>query len=793
MNKKALDVLEYKIVLDKLINHISSSLGKEKALELTPLSDIDEIKRLQDETEEAYKLIIKVGSPSIYGVTNLKAELKHVEKGGIMLPRKLLEVSDNLRSAKAMINYLGNTEENIKNYPQLSKYVNALYKNTNLENDINIAIISEDEISDNASRNLSRIRRAQKNKTQGIRDKLNGIIRSQSNALQDNIITVRDGRYVVPVKSEKRGLVKGIVHDQSSSGATVFIEPMSVVQLNNELRILESEENEEIRNILRDLSLKALEISEELLLNQEILTDLDLIFAKGKLAIEMDAIKPKLNNQGYFNFKKARHPAIDKKKVVPIDIYIGDDYNTLVITGPNTGGKTVTLKTVGLITLMAQTGLHIPCDFGSTVAVFDEIFADIGDEQSIEQSLSTFSSHMTNIVKILENVKDNSLVLFDELGAGTDPTEGAALAMAILKRLLDKNIRTIATTHYSQLKLFALTTDKVKNGAVEFDVDTLSPTYRLHIGVPGKSNAFEISKRLGLDDEIIEESRVFISQENQSFEDVLQQIESDRKRIEESKMEQELLERTISNLKEELEKEIEKNKKSREKIVEKAKDEAFDILNEAKETASDLIKELKFMKAVSSIDEDVQSKVNKLEKDVNKKLNKYETKSSGIKTKVSKQSKEIKDIDIGDDVEILGIGQEGEVATKPDKKGNLLVQVGIMKINANIKNLRLIKSKESKTAETNIKNIIKNKANQNISQEIDLRGMNIEEAILEIDKYLDDAYIIGVKEVQLIHGKGTGVLRKGVQNYLKKHKHVKSFRIGGYSEGGMGVTLVQLK
>lgn len=793
MNKKALDVLEYKIVLDKLINHISSSLGKEKALELTPLSDIDEIKRLQDETEEAYKLIIKVGSPSIYGVTNLKAELKHVEKGGIMLPRKLLEVSDNLRSAKAMINYLGNTEENIKNYPQLSKYVNALYKNTNLENDINIAIISEDEISDNASRNLSRIRRAQKNKTQGIRDKLNGIIRSQSNALQDNIITVRDGRYVVPVKSEKRGLVKGIVHDQSSSGATVFIEPMSVVQLNNELRILESEENEEIRNILRDLSLKALEISEELLLNQEILTDLDLIFAKGKLAIEMDAIKPKLNNQGYFNFKKARHPAIDKKKVVPIDIYIGDDYNTLVITGPNTGGKTVTLKTVGLITLMAQTGFHIPCDFGSTVAVFDEIFADIGDEQSIEQSLSTFSSHMTNIVKILENVKDNSLVLFDELGAGTDPTEGAALAMAILKRLLDKNIRTIATTHYSQLKLFALTTDKVKNGAVEFDVDTLSPTYRLHIGVPGKSNAFEISKRLGLDDEIIEESRVFISQENQSFEDVLQQIESDRKRIEESKMEQELLERTISNLKEELEKEIEKNKKSREKIVEEAKDEAFDILNEAKETASDLIKELKFMKAVSSIDEDVQSKVNKLEKDVNKKLNKYETKSSGIKTKVSKQSKEIKDIDIGDDVEILGIGQEGEVATKPDKKGNLLVQVGIMKINANIKNLRLIKSKESKTAETNIKSIIKNKANQNISQEIDLRGMNIEEAILEIDKYLDDAYIIGVKEVQLIHGKGTGVLRKGVQNYLKKHKHVKSFRIGGYSEGGMGVTVVQLK
>ena len=793
MNKKALDVLEYKIVLDKLINHISSSLGKEKALELTPLSDIDEIKRLQDETEEAYKLIIKVGSPSIYGVTNLKAELKHVEKGGIMLPRKLLEVSDNLRSAKAMINYLGNTEENIKNYPQLSKYVNALYKNTNLENDINIAIISEDEISDNASRNLSRIRRAQKNKTQGIRDKLNGIIRSQSNALQDNIITVRDGRYVVPVKSEKRGLVKGIVHDQSSSGATVFIEPMSVVQLNNELRILESEENEEIRNILRDLSLKALEISEELLLNQEILTDLDLIFAKGKLAIEMDAIKPKLNNQGYFNFKKARHPAIDKKKVVPIDIYIGDDYNTLVITGPNTGGKTVTLKTVGLITLMAQTGFHIPCDFGSTVAVFDEIFADIGDEQSIEQSLSTFSSHMTNIVKILENVKENSLVLFDELGAGTDPTEGAALAMAILKRLLDKNIRTIATTHYSQLKLFALTTDKVKNGAVEFDVDTLSPTYRLHIGVPGKSNAFEISKRLGLDDEIIEESRVFISQENQSFEDVLQQIESDRKRIEESKMEQELLERTISNLKEELEKEIEKNKKSREKIVEEAKDEAFDILNEAKETASDLIKELKFMKAVSSIDEDVQSKVNKLEKDVNKKLNKYETKSSGIKTKVSKQSKEIKDIDIGDDVEILGIGQEGEVATKPDKKGNLLVQVGIMKINANIKNLRLIKSKESKTAETNIKSIIKNKANQNINQEIDLRGMNIEEAILEIDKYLDDAYIIGVKEVQLIHGKGTGVLRKGVQNYLKKHKHVKSFRIGGYSEGGMGVTVVQLK
>lgn len=793
MNNKALKVLEYKIIIEKLTNYISSSLGREKAKSLTPSIDINEIERLQEETEEAFSLIIKFGSPSIYGVTNLKTELTHVEKGGIMLPKKLLEVADNLRSAKAMMNYLANTEENTKKYPQISSYINNLYKNTGLESEISLAIISDEEISDNASRNLMRIRRSQKNKTQGIRDKLNSIIRSQSTALQDNIITVRDGRYVVPVKSEKRNVIKGIVHDQSSSGATVFIEPMAVVQLNNELRMLESEENEEIRKILRDLSLKSLDIYSELIGNQNILTDLDFIFAKGKLAIDMNAIKPKLNNQGYFNIKNARHPSIDIKKVVPINVYLGKDYNTLVITGPNTGGKTVTLKTVGLITLMAQSGLHIPCDDGSTIAVFDEIFADIGDEQSIEQSLSTFSSHMTNIVSILENVKKNSLVLFDELGAGTDPTEGAALAMAILKRLLDNDIRTIATTHYSQLKIFALSTDRVKNGAVEFDVNTLSPTYKLHIGVPGKSNAFEISKRLGLKEDIIAESKIFISQENQSFEDILQQIERDRISTEESKVKQKTLERDIYILRKNLEIEIDKNKNSRDKIMDKAKEEAYEILKEAKDTASDLIKELKFMKAVSSIDDDVQSKVNKLEKNINKKLKNYDDRSKTLKTEVVKKTNITKEIKIGDSVEILGLGQSGEVVSKPDKKGDLLIQVGIMKINSNIKNLKLIKSKDDRKSEANIKSIIRNKSKQNIKREIDLRGTNIEEATMELDKYLDDAYIIGVEEVQIIHGKGTGALRKGIQEYLKRHKHVKTFRIGGYSEGGMGVTVVELK
>ena len=792
MNEKTLKVLEYYKIIDLVAEKAESELGKEMIRNIRPQVDIEEVDYLQRETEEALKLLIKKGRPPLYGIVDISHELKIAEIGGVLTPGGLLKVADSLRVARALKGYLKDAkEEEITDYPILQELIASLRVFKDIEDEINNAIINEEEISDNASPTLKNIRRQIINKNEAIRNKLNSIISSPSYSryLQDSLVTVREGRYVVPIKAENKRHVQGIVHDQSSSGATLFIEPMAVVELNNELRELQIKEREEIERILRELTALVSDKVEYISHNLKILKRIDYIFAKGKYALEIDGIRPILNREGYINIKKGRHPLLNPEIVVPIDVYIGKDFNSLVITGPNTGGKTVTLKTVGLLTLMAQAGLHIPAEFNSEIAVFDKVFADIGDEQSIEQSLSTFSSHMTNIVSILEELVPNSLVLFDELGAGTDPTEGAALAMSILDHLLNMNIRTIATTHYSQLKIYALTTEGVKNASVEFDVETLSPTYRLLIGVPGKSNAFEISQRLGLPTYIIDYAKTLVSKENVEFEDVLQAIDKDRRIIEESRQEAEKLKLELNKLKEELEKEKEKTVRNREKIITEAKEEARRILRNAKRESDEIIKELRQISV--EIERDKQRRIQEAQENMRKSLDEVESSLSQDILNV-KADEEIKDLKVGDTVEVLSLQQTGTVLELPDDEGNVLVQVGIMKVKVNISTLKQAKEVEEEKIKSKTKKMIINKSSQ-IKNEIDLRGKTLDEALLELDKYIDDAYLAGLKEAYIIHGKGTGILREGIKSYLKGHKHVKSYRIGKYNEGGSGVTVLELK
>ncbi len=792
MNERTLKVLEYEKIVAKLVEKAESELGKEMAKEISPSVDIDEIEYLQRETKEALALIIDNGNPPLFGIFNIFQELKMAEIGGSLNPGSLLKISDSLRVCRSLKKYLKEIkEEKITDYPIIQGLVNDLRVLKHIEDKINNAIINENEISDNASNALRNIRRQIISKNESIRTKLNSIVNSQKykKYLQDSIVTMREGRYVVPIKHENKAYFPGLVHDQSASGATLFVEPMAIVELNNELRELEIKEKEEIEKILRELSGLVAEEADSIRNNQGILQRLDFIFAKGKLGLDMDGTKPILNKNGYINIKKARHPLLDVNHVVPIDIYLGNDFNTLVITGPNTGGKTVTLKTVGLLNLLAQSGLHIPADFDSQIPVFDQIFADIGDEQSIEQSLSTFSSHMTNIVSILENVEHNSLVLFDELGAGTDPTEGAALAMSILDHLLKSNIRTIATTHYSQLKVYALTTENVRNASVEFDVETLSPTYRLLIGVPGKSNAFEISQRLGLPDYIIDYAKEMVSKENVEFEDVLQAIDKDRRIIEESKFEAEKLKHEVEELKKQLSAEKERIEKSKENTILKAKEEARNILRRAKKESDNIIDELKQIS--KDIDRDRSKKIQESQRKLKLSLNEVENSLSQDVLNV--QSKEPpKNLKIGDTVEVLSLNQIGNVLELPDDNGNVSVQVGIMKVNVHISTLKLSEDEGTNKTVTSTKNIIKSKSSY-VKNEIDLRGKTLDEALLELDKYIDDVYIAGLKEVYIIHGKGTGVLRDGIKGYIKGHKLVKSFRIGKYGEGGDGVTVIEIK
>lgn len=792
MNIKTLKTLEYNKIVDLLIEKAESELGKDLAKKIVPLRKMENIEELQRETEEAYSLIMKRGNPPLYGIYSIALEVKRLDIGGSLSPGSLLKISDMLRVSRGLKNYIKETKDDkVSNYPIIEGLVEDLSIFKHIEDEINNAIISEDEISDNASSTLKSIRRQIASKNDSVKSKLNSIINSQSHKkyLQDSIVTIREGRYVIPVKQENRSSVPGLVHDVSSSGATAFVEPMAVVELNNELRELEIKEREEIERILKELSNLVAEESENILENQKILQQLDFIFAKGKLALDMKATRPILNEKGYINIKKARHPILNAKKVVPIDVYLGKDFNSLIITGPNTGGKTVTLKTVGLLTLMAQSGMHIPADFNSEIAVFNQVFADIGDEQSIEQSLSTFSSHMVNIVDILNNVEYNSLILFDELGAGTDPTEGAALAMSILDHLLKLNVRTMATTHYSQLKLYALTTENVTNASVEFDVETLSPTYKLLIGVPGKSNAFEISKRLGLQDYIINEAKDLISKENIEFEDVLQALEKDRIATEENKNVAERYRMEVEKLKEDLALEKDRIKEQRDKLLQKAREDARDILRNAKEDADSLVGELRDIS--SEIEKDRNKKIQEAQDKLKSKLTDVEKTLSSAVLNV-KSKKPPKNLKIGETVEVLTFNQKGDVLSEPDESGNVRVQVGIMKITAHISTLKRTTSDENEKIHTRNKTIISNKS-KDIKTEIDLRGKNLDEAFLEVDKYLDDAYIAGLKEIHIIHGKGTGVLREGMKSYLRGHKHVRTSRLGVYGEGGDGVTIVEIK
>ena len=793
MDNKSFKVLEFDKIIDILKTKASSSLGLNKIEKLEPSSDFEEVKYRLQETTEAQSILIKRGHVSLGGIHDVLDKVKRAEIGASLDPGSLLMVADTLRAARVLANSLsGDGEEEDFNYPIIQSLATSLYIHREIEDAVYNAIISELEIADSASSTLRDIRRKIVQKNQSIRSKLNSIISSATyqKYLQDSIISMRGDRFVVPVKAEYRSVVSGIVHDQSSSGATLFIEPMSIVEMNNELRKLKLDEQEEIERILAELSKMIGEIAREIISNQEILEKIDFIFAKGKLSLEMKGIDPKLNKDKNFVIKNGRHPLLNPKKVVANTIYLGDEFHTLVITGPNTGGKTVTIKTVGLFALMTQSGLHIPADFGSSMCVYDNIFADIGDEQSIEQSLSTFSSHMTRIVSILDKVTEDSLVIFDELGAGTDPVEGAALAIAILEDVKMAGAKCIATTHYSELKNYALTKKGVENAAVEFDVETLSPTYKLLIGVPGKSNAFEISRKLGLRDYIIDRAKEFINTENIELEDLLQNVEKNRIKAEEDRAEAEKLKTEIQMIRDAEAEKLEKLTNQREKMIEKARSEAFSITRQAKEEVDEIIKSLKELEQERASKEKSRQ-IEQLRKELTDSMGSLQpTVKSMIVPKVA--SKEIKNLKAGEDVRVITLNQEGTVVSADDKKKEAVVQIGIMKMTLPYKSLQKIKNQQHTTVTKKTRNVIKAKSGR-VKGEVDLRGMNLEEATLELEKYLDDATVAGLEQVTVIHGVGTGVLKTGLQDVLKKNKHVKKKRQGGYGEGGVGVTIVTLK
>lgn len=787
MEVKSFKTLEFNKILDKLQNYAGSELGKSIAAQLTPYTDIEEIKHHQGETSEAVTMVIKKGSLGMGGLRDISTYIKRVQIGGSLNITELLHIADFLRVSKRAKGY-GQAEGKNDAFPILEPRFNAIELANELERDIERCIVSPTEVADDASSTLREIRRNIKISNDRIKEQLNAIIHSASyrNMLQDPVITIRNDRYCVPVKQEYKNAFSGMIHDQSATGATVFIEPMSVVNLNNRIAELLSNEKVEIDRILALLSSKVAEYDDLLLSNQEILADLDFVFAKAELSISMKATEPIFNTKGYINIKKARHPLLNPETVVPTNIYIGKDFNTLLITGPNTGGKTVTLKTVGLFTLMGQSGLHISAFDNSQLTVFDEVFADIGDEQSIEQSLSTFSSHMTNIVKILDKITNNSLVLLDELGAGTDPTEGAALAISIIQYLHKIGVRTLVTTHYSELKLFALSTDGVENASCEFDVQTLRPTYRLLIGVPGKSNAFAISKRLGLPEFLIEDAKEVLSHEDVKFEDVITDLEINRKSLEIEKEKAEEYRKEAERLRVEAQKQREKLNSQRDKIIRKANEEARILISDAKDEADKVLKEIRKLQRngnTKAIEEKRQALKDKMSK-VDSKITKNEKKNHNVPEKLV----------IGDKVKVHSLNQSGVVATLPDKNGNVTVKTGIMKVTVSIKDLSLDQS-DSVIMATPKKfaSSIKRKKAGSVSAEIDLRGCLADEAIDLVDKYLDDAYLAGVSPVTIIHGKGTGALRKAVHTFLKSNAHVKSFRLGQYGEGESGVTVVELK
>ena len=789
MNKKGLKVLEYNKIIEMLKAQANSQMAKERLAALLPETEIHRIREGLAETSEAVSVIVKKGALPLGEIYDINSALHFARKGGTLTMRQLLQLLYNMKVTGNVITFLKSDLEYLPIIMGMSEVLVAFPK---LAERIDRSILSEDEMADSASPELRNIRRSIARQNEAIRSKMNQILSSSDNKtfLQEAIVTMRDGRYVVPVKAEHRAKMPGIIHDQSASGATIFIEPQVIVNLNNELRELELAEKAEIERILAELSSAAAEHFHDLINNQKILIELDIIFAKGKLSCKMQAEEPSINEEGFLDLRLARHPLIDSKKVVPINLSIGKEYQTLVITGPNTGGKTVTLKTAGLLAMMAQSGLHIPAAATSSLPIYREIFADIGDEQSIEQSLSTFSSHMKNTVYLVEKAGRVTLVLRDELGAGTDPTEGAALAIAILERLAAQGAQTIATTHYNELKKYALSTEGVENASMEFNVQTLSPTYRLSIGVPGKSNAFEISKKLGLPGEIIDRANQLIEKGDIAFEEVISAIENDKRKAQEERDEAVRLADELKKQKEELEKRQRELEKRESKVLKDAREEARAIIKEARETASDVQKELKELAKVQSLGERTK-RLEKSKRRIKESENRY---ADGLERPVNANPVTAEELQVGDRVKILTLDQNGEVLTLPDEKGDLTVKVGIMKINVNVSDLMLIidGTKKKKPRAGGYGNLYRKKA-QTISMSVNVQGQNLEDALMNVDKYIDDAYMAGLKEVTVIHGNGTGVLKEGLRRSFKKHKLVASYRKGGYDEGGDGVTIVKLK
>lgn len=794
MEERTLRILEFVKIKEKLISLCSSELGKELAAALLPQTQPEEVERMLKETTDAVDFILRRGSPPLGGIHDIRDTLRRVELGTAINPGELLRVADTLRAARNLKNYASEADPRAdESGNHVRDLIASVTPNKRIEDSINAAIISDEEISDNASSTLASIRKRIREEQESLKDKLNSMIHSSKyqKFMQESIVTIREDRYVIPVKAEYRNEIPGLVHDSSASGATVYIEPMAVVEANNNIKQLRIKEQLEIERILRELTGEVAGIIEPLKANMTLFAQLDFAFAKAKLSLDLKCVCPKLNREKRINIKKGRHPLLDSKTVVPIDLWIGERFTTLVITGPNTGGKTVTLKTVGLFTLMVQSGLHVPAAEGTEMSVFDNVFADIGDEQSIEQSLSTFSSHMRNIVEILSRADDMSLVLFDELGAGTDPTEGAALAMSILENLHGRGAITIATTHYSELKVYALTTDGVENACCEFDVETLRPTYRLLIGVPGKSNAFAISKRLGLSDDILDRAREFLSGEEIQFEDVLMTIERNRRESEQERLQAESLRLEIEKLKKELEEQKYKLSSQREKLLREAREEARKILLDARKDADNALEEMK--QATKLQDEKERRRAAEEAKaKLRGSIGKIEESLAEGLFRRKGFVKPPENLKPGDSVLILDLNQKGTVITPPDKDGEALVQAGIMKINVHVTNLKLIDEQSYEIQRTGSASIGVSKA-MNISPRTDIRGMNVEEAIIILGKYLDDAALAGLSEVTIVHGKGTGALRSGVHQYLKTNHHVKSFRLGQYGEGEAGVTIVTLK
>lgn len=794
--KKVLKILEFDKILEKMQEYTESEQVKKRIYKLEPSEDIETARAAQKETTEAMSTLLKLGNmPVNLSVKDVRNSVKRAEQGGVLTMSELLDIARVLYVARRAKAYLSEvSEECVK----LSEIRERLIGAKELEESITSKIVSENEVADDASAELSAIRRRTKNLNAKIKETLNGMIHSAhyKKFLQDPIVTMRSNRYVIPVRAEYKSEVSGIVHDTSSTGLTLFIEPMGVVNSNNEIRDLKNKEKREIEKILTELSAAVTENSHTIFVDVKEVLELDFIFAKGKLSLDMNASEPILNSEGIINFKRARHPLIDKEKVVANDISFGKGTDTLVVTGPNTGGKTVTLKTVGLLSVMAAAGLHITAGDGSEAALFSKIYADIGDEQSIEQSLSTFSSHMVNIVKILKNVDNNTLALFDELGAGTDPTEGAALAVAILEHLRSKGVKTLATTHYSELKMFALTTDGVLNASCEFDVKTLQPTYKLLIGIPGKSNAFAISRRLGLDKEIIERANTVLSDEDIRFEDVIGDLETSRAAAQRDADENARLKRELKDLRKETEKEREKLKKNKARILEEAHREAKIIVMDAKSEANEIIRDLEKMrqKGLKSANIDdkkqaVRDKLKKREDSIDEKMKR----AAKPKERFVDPPKNLKP---GETVKIIDLNQEAVVLKVPDKSGNVRVEAGIIKMDVHITNLRRVDKSEEQKAEISkyippVRSF--ESKTKTASTELDVRGQYPEEAWANTEKFIDDCYLAGISPVRIVHGKGTGVLKKHIREMLRRHRYVVSYRPGVFGEGEDGVTVVELK